>query len=211
MGGPLTYLQYGLGKLFSPIRGHDSKLLTNGPAFKDIPQPNMSLEAPECGPSGARLLDNHSMLARDGKGDFPELRWTPPPEADVKEYVLICEDIDLPIPALVAHHGLFYGIPPTTTAATNADVQHGGKNPKEHVTTAGWKYVPNMMGSSYLGPAPPLGHGPHRYVFTIIALKEPLNPKQPEKLSRQKVADAIVGKVVGWGQWIGTWERPWPR
>nr|ANF07279.1 phosphatidylethanolamine-binding protein-like protein [Paecilomyces fulvus] len=207
----LAYVQYGLGKAFSPIRGHDSKAITKTPAFKDIPQPNMTLEAPECGPSGSKLLDHHTCLAKDGKGDFPELRWSAPGLGDVKEYVLICEDLDLPIPGLVMHHGIFYGIPPSTTSATNADVQHNGKDAKDYVTTAGWKYIPNMMGSPYLGPAPPLGHGSHRYVFYIVALKEPLDPEQPEKLNRQTLAEAMTGKVIGWGQWIGTWERPWPR
>lgn len=210
MTGILDYLQCALGKLLYRVRGHDSKQIIRSAAFRDLPEPNMTLEAPECGPTGSVLLDFHTCLAEDSKGRFPELRWTSPPQGDVKEYVLICEDIDLPIPRLVIHHGLFYGIPPTITTATYADIKQK-KDAGERLTRSNWKYVPNLTGNSYIGPAPPLGHGLHRYVFTIIALNEPLQFAQVEQVSKQMIKEAMVGKVIGWGQWVGLWERPWPK
>jgi phosphatidylethanolamine-binding protein (PEBP) family uncharacterized protein len=210
MTGILDYLQCALGKLLYRVRGHDSKQIIRSAAFKDLPEPNMTLEAPECGPTGSVLLDFHTCLAEDSKGRFPELRWTPPPQGDVKEYVLICEDIDLPIPRLVIHHGLFYGIPPTTTTATHADIKQK-KDAGERLTRSNWKYVPNLTGNSYIGPAPPRGHGLHRYIFTIIALNEPLQFDQGEQVNKQMIKEAMVGKVIGWGQWVGLWERPWPK
>ncbi|KAE8344407.1 hypothetical protein BDV24DRAFT_171875 [Aspergillus arachidicola] len=140
---------------------------------------------------------------------FPELRWTPPPKVEVKEYILISEDIDPPIPRFVVMHGLFYAIPPTITGVLPDDTEQD-RNTKDHITRSGWRYVPNLRGSSYIGPAPPLGHGVHRYIFTVVALSEPLRFDRSQRVSQRQIATAMVGKVVGWGQWVGHFERPWP-
>ncbi|KAI9935055.1 hypothetical protein MW887_000676 [Aspergillus wentii] len=212
MAGILAYLQYALGKLFYRVRGHDAKQIIYTDAFKGLTNPNIALEATDCGPSGSVMLNDHTCLAEDGVGRFPDLRWNPPELIDdVKEYVLICEDIDLPIPGLVIHHGLFYGIPPSTTTALHSDIKEQKDNPKSRITESGWKYVPNLTGNAYIGPAPPLGHGSHRYVFTVIALNESLQFDNPDKVTRQKIKAAMVGKVIGWGQWTGSFERPWPK
>jgi hypothetical protein len=46
--------------------------------------------------------------------------------------------------------------------------------------------------------------------FEIIALSEPL-PKSlvRSKASKEEVAEAINGKVLGWGMWVGSAERKW--
>lgn len=211
MAAVLNYLQYGLGRAFYPIRGHDSGQIIHGRAFKNYFVPNMTLESTDCGSTGSPMLPQHTCLDNESDGRFPDLRWTPPPDGEVKEYVLICEDLDLPIPFLVIHHGLFFNIPPSTTSATHADVEELKANNKAHVTNAGWTYVPNVKGTSYAGPAPPLGHGAHRYVFTIIALNERLGFSSHDKVTKQQVKDAMVDKVIGWGQWTGLFQRPWPK
>lgn len=204
-----TYLQFGLGRLFYLIRGHDSRQFTNCRAFKYCRAPNMTLESSECGSTGSSMLDYHTFLDEDGVGKFPELRWAPP-IGEVKEYVLVCEDLDLPIPCLVIHHGLFFHIPPTTTTACHADVVKQEGNLNAHVTNSGWMYITNLRGSSYIGPAPPLGHGSHRYVFTIVALNKPLDFSSHEKITKDQIKEVMVGKVIGWGQWTGVFQRPWP-
>ncbi|RJE20604.1 Phosphatidylethanolamine-binding protein [Aspergillus sclerotialis] len=169
----------------------------------------MTLESIECGESGSSLLSHHTCLDEDSEGKFPELRWTAPPTGEVKEYALICEDLDLPIPYLVIHHGFFFNIPPSTTTACHTDIVHQEANVNAHVTNSGWVYIPNLKGTSYIGAAPPLGHGPHRYVFTIIALDSPLNLSSHDKVTKEQMKDAMIGKVMGWGQWTGVFERPW--
>ncbi|KAJ5085079.1 hypothetical protein N7532_009850 [Penicillium argentinense] len=204
--GILDYIQYGLGRALYPVRGHDSRQIIHHPAFKDVSAPNMLIEAPECGPSGSMMLPKHS-----GRGEdlLPELRWMPPESNEpVKEYVLICEDIDIPLP-LVIHHGLFWAIPPSVTSAVPANVAAKPDVANQRRTDAGWRFIPNPMGTSYGGPAPPFGHGPHRYVFTIIALNDTLQFSEPEKASKDDIKNAMVGKVIGWGQWIGVFERIW--
>lgn len=207
----LHYLQYALGRLLYSFRGHDSGQIIYTPAFDNVPQPNMKLES-DCGPSGSNMPIHCTCLAADGKGVLPELYWTPP-ESDepVKEYVLICEDIDLPVPFLVVHHGLFWAIPASAISAVPADVKAQDYHPKLRRTVAGWRFVSNPLGSPYSGAAPPLGHGGHRYVFTIIALNAELKFEHPEKATKQDIKRAMVGKVIGWGQWIGVFERPWPN
>ena len=212
MAAVLHYLQFFLGRLFYPFRGHDSRQFIYIPAFKELPTPNMTLEATECGPSGSKMLLHHTCLANDGVGLLPDLRWTPPETNEpVKEYLLICEDIDLPIPFFVAHHGLFWAIPGSTTTASASDVQMKDGIPKSRQTTAGWRFVPNPLGTAYGGPAPPLGHGSHRYVFTIIALNTFLEFERPGKVTKKDIKHALVGKVIGWAQWTGVFERPWPN
>ncbi|KAF7625161.1 phosphatidylethanolamine-binding protein [Aspergillus flavus] len=208
MAGILIYLQYFLGRLLYRIRGHDAGQIIRTAAFEQLPMSNMQLEATECGPSGSLMLPHHTCVAADKNGSFPELRWTPP-KVQVKEYILISEDIDPPIPRFVVMHGLFYAIPPTITGVLPDDTEQD-RNTKDHITRSGWRYVPNLRGSSYIGPAPPLGHGIHRYIFTIIALSEPLRFDRSQRVSKRHIAKAMVGKVAGWGQWVGHFERPWP-
>ncbi|KAJ5698840.1 hypothetical protein N7462_000845 [Penicillium macrosclerotiorum] len=208
----LDSLQFVLGRLLYPIRGHDSRQIIHDPALKEHPVPNMSLEAPECGPSGSKLLPHHTCLAEDRVGGLPKLRWTPPEASEpVKEYVLICEDIDIPIPCLVIHHGLFWGIPASANMATPADIKERSDAAKTRQTEAGWRFVPNPLGTAYGGAGAPYGHGSHRYVFTIIALNAPLEFQIPAKTTKNDIKRAMAGKVIGWGQWVGTFERTWSQ
>ncbi|KGO76010.1 Phosphatidylethanolamine-binding protein PEBP [Penicillium italicum] len=206
----LNYLEFIIGRLLYAIRGHDSAQIIHYPAFKDLPEPNMTLESPEAGPSGSKLPLHCTCKAVDGKGCLPELLWTAPDSREeVKEYILLCEDLDPPIPFLVFHHGLFWGIPSSTTKAEAANV-----HPDEHakisrLTVAGWRFVPNLLGLPYVGAGAPLGHGKHRYVFTIVALNESLKFKAPEKVTKKDITHAMTGKVIGWAQWTGTFEKPW--
>jgi hypothetical protein len=44
----------------------------------------------------------------------------------------------------------------------------------------------------------------------IIGLSEPLSPELlRSKATREQLADAIDGKVLGWGMWVASAERVW--
>ncbi len=206
----LHWFVFALSRLLYRIRGHDSRQIINHRAFKDQPEPNIILEAPECGQSGSPLLQNHTCLAQGSTGKMPELHWRAPSHLNIKQYVLVCEDVDAPMPFSIVTHGLFFGIPPTATKAFHDDIEQD-MNCIGRFTLAGWGFVPTMKGTSYIGAAPPLGHGVHRYIYTIIALDEPLHFDRPDKVTKSQVKKALVGKVLGWGQWTGYFERPWPR
>ncbi|KAL2814378.1 phosphatidylethanolamine-binding protein [Aspergillus cavernicola] len=204
----INYIIFALNRLVYRLRGHDSRQIIHSLAFGDQTEPILVLEAPECGHSGSPLLPSHTCLAEDKVGRLPELRWRAPPDLDVKQYVLLCEDVDAPIPFCVITHGLFFGIPPTTTEALADDIEED-KNSAGRLTLSGWGFVPNFKGTPYFGAAAPLGHGIHRYIYTIIALDEPFHFNQPDKVTRNQIKRALIGKVSGWGQWIGHFERPW--
>ena len=130
---------------------------------------------------------------------FPELEWPPPAtiNAEVKEYLLVCEDPDalLPSPPL---HGLYYAIPASTTRITANDMVLKDKG--KMVLNGPFKASKNILGYHYGGPKPPYGHGPHRYFYELVALKEPLDTTTLSAMpTKKEVAAAIVGKVVGWG------------
>lgn len=47
--------------------------------------------------------------------------------------------------------------------------------------------------------------------FVVVALSEPLDKQLlKSKASKEQIAEAIKGKVLGWGMWVGRCERKWP-
>lgn len=144
-------------------------------------------------------------LSAEGAGRFPTLQW-PEASAETKQYLLISEDPDAPLPSPIIH-GLYYGIPSTATRLSNADLE-AAKEP--YTLKSGFKYGKNRRGTIYIPPRPLLGHGLHRYFFTLIALNEPIDTSKLSAVPRaEEMAGAIEGKVVGWGEWIGVYERKW--
>lgn len=46
--------------------------------------------------------------------------------------------------------------------------------------------------------------------FFVIGLSDTLDRQMLEaKATREQIAEAIQGKVVAWGQWVGSCERVW--
>jgi phosphatidylethanolamine-binding protein (PEBP) family uncharacterized protein len=200
----MNYIEHALGTLLSRIRNHDSQILTKSPAFASFPTPTMNLECPECGPSGSPMLRHHSDY---GGENFPRLTWDEAPPGTV-EYVLIVEDVDGPVP-FPACHGLFYGIPADRKELEADDFQVGNGEEKGKLS-GGFYYGANAGFSHYAGPRGLLGHGPHRYVYQLVALKEKVDVSgMGGKVTKSKVEKEITGKVVGFGIWVGTWERVW--
>ncbi|KAL6715296.1 hypothetical protein ACLMJK_007561 [Lecanora helva] len=211
--GPPAFVEFTLGKLFSYCKGHEKGAFTNGPAFKDLPNPTIDLICPECGPSGSTMKLHHTQVGpNESKDRFPNLTWKAVDGA--KEYILLCEDVDLPI-SFVVFHGLFYGIPGTTTAVTADDMDpvdaaaDAKKSNGPYRARGGFKYLKNIQGSHYGGPKPVMGHGPHRYYYQLVALKAPVDTDKMGKITKDALGTAIVGNVVGWGRWIGVFERKW--
>lgn len=201
----MNYAEYAFGTLLSRVRGHDSQVLTKGPAFTDLPNTNIILQCPECGPSGSTMLRHHSDY---GDENFPHLTWDGTPPGTV-EYLLIVEDVDAPVP-FPACHGLFYGIPITSKQLTAEDFHVDEGREKEKKLSGGFYHGANAGFSHYAGPRALMGHGPHHYVYQLVALKEKLDfGAIGGKVTKSAVGKAIVGKVTGYGVWIGTWERVW--
>ena len=74
----------------------------------------------------------------------------------------------------------------------------------------GFRLGKNIRGTVYSGPRPVMGHGAHRYYYQLIALKEPVDVENMSAMATKKeLSEEIVGKVAGWGVWIGIFERKW--
>ena len=61
-----------------------------------------------------------------------------------------------------------------------------------------------------------MGHGPHRYFFQVVGVRgvqweEEGGKREAGALRRDELVEIIQGKVVGWGVWIGVFERRWER
>lgn len=202
------YIEYYLSRLLYRVRGHDAKLFSKSPAFAALPEPNISLKCPECGPSGSQM---HVDLTQLGKHEFPRLVWTKPSDVDVREYVLVCEDADAPVP-FPLYHSIFYSIPATTNQVTHQDTEYVDPGAVEKGLRSGFRWVPNIRNKQYIGPRPVIGHGPHRYFYQVIALSQPLDIQSlGPKVTKKIILKAIEGKVVGWGSWVGVFERKWER
>ena len=202
----LNYLEYALGWSLYSFRGRDAKLFIKGPAFADFPNPIIEITSPDCGPSNSTMKRDFTQYGQDR---FPELAWSPPAaiEAEIKEYLLVSEDPDAPLP-WPPTHGLFYAIPALVTRITADDVTL--KDKKDMVLNGPFKASKSIRGTHYGGPKPPLGHGPHRYFYQLVALKEPLDKTKLSAMpTKKELADAIVDKMVGWGNWIGVYEKGW--
>ena len=205
MGSVLSVIEYSLGRLFFNIKGHDDKLFTKGPAFASFREPTFEVDSPDCGPSNSIMKIEYTEF---GKNLFPELKWSTP-SSDVKEYLLVVEDADVPLP-FTPTHGLYYAIPATTTTITNSDVRSVDPAGKEKILKGGFKLGKNLRGNNYGGPRPLMGHGMHRYFYQLIALNEPVEIGKLSAIATKKeLAQEIVGKVAGWGVWIGIHENKW--
>lgn len=184
-------------------------LFETAPAFADHPKPTIEITSPDCGPSGSAMTADYSQV---GSSRFPHLTWSKP-SFPVKEYVLISEDPDAPLAHPIVH-GLYYFIPGTTTEVTNEDVRWtdapAGTQPEERELKSGWGFGMGRHAADYTGPRPVLGHGPHRYHFTLIALSEGLDPRLRSGMAtKELLQNAVKGKVAAWGQWVGSYERKW--
>ena len=158
MGSALSLIEYGLGRLLFNIKAHDDKLFTKGPAFASCPEPTFEVDSPDCGPSNSIMKLEYTQLSEDR---FPELKWSAP-SPGIKEYLLVVEDADPPLP-FTPTHGLYYAIPASTTTITNSDVRSIDPAGKEKTLKGGFKLGRNFRVTNYGGPRPVMGHGAHRY------------------------------------------------
>jgi Raf kinase inhibitor-like YbhB/YbcL family protein len=119
-----------------------------------------------------------------GENISPALSWESAPEG-TKSFAITMYDKDAPTGSGWWHWVVFNLPADTTTLPRNSGKPELGLMPKG-VVQSQTSFGP----AGYGGPCPPVGHGPHQYVFTIHALNV-------EKLDLdEKASPALVGYML---------------
>jgi hypothetical protein len=136
-----------------------------------------------------------------GMGVSPQMSWTGAP-ATTQSYVLIMHDPDPVLQGSATNdvlHWAIFDIPGTATGLPE-------NVPKQSELPDGSKQLNNIANQpGYFGPGPPAGHGAHHYTFQIWALNAKLD--LPPTTSRADLMNAMNGKVVAKGVYIGMYEN----
>lgn len=130
--------------------------------------------------SNSTIADQHVFdgFGCTGGNVSPELRWADAPK-DTRSFAITVYDPDAPTGS-GWWHWLIFNIPPTVSAlpagAGNPDGSGAPKGAIQSMTDFGRP--------GFGGPCPPPGSKPHRYIFTVFALRVdrlPLKPGHPAR------------------------------
>ncbi len=136
-------------------------------AKRRTPRPAFRLTSPDIRPGGTIAMEQvFNSFGCTGKNISPALAWSGAPEG-AKSFALLCHDPDAPTGGAGWWHWLVLNIPVSATSLEKDAGNAGGtKLPAGavHVNT-------DFGGPGWGGPCPPPGDKPHRYVFTLYALK----------------------------------------
>lgn len=133
-----------------------------------------------------------------GDGRFPGIEWSGVPDG-ARSLVLLVEDADIPLPVPVTHL-LVHSIDPALTGLATGAVPAFMPRP----STAGWACGRNFLGAAgWTPPAPPPGHGPHRYAFQVFALDSAPTFRYPPH--RGRLMRAIRPHILARGRLVGTY------
>jgi len=100
-----AYLEVTLAWLFKNQKGRDAKSFYTVPAFDNHKEQTIEITSPDCGPSPAALSVDYTFDAPGGAAKIPSLEWKAPTDiaTSVKEWLLVSEDPDVPLPTPIAH------------------------------------------------------------------------------------------------------------
>ncbi len=144
-----------------------------------------TLESPDVKPNAPiREAQVYKGFGCDGGNVSPALSWKNP-RADTKSYAITVYDPDAPTGS-GWWHWIMFNIPATTRSLpAGAGNLATGKSPPGAVQS-----VTDFGTPGYGGPCPPKGDRPHRYIFTVHALKV-------DKLDLDdKAMPALVGFMI---------------
>ncbi len=164
---------------------------TNDPYAQLDPVPQISITAPFA--DGDKLPLEQVSEAQGGNELSPEISWEPVDGA--KSYMVTCYDPDAPTMSGF-WHWVVTDIPASVTRVET------GKNPDGATVRFN-----EALERGYIGAAPPAGHGPHRYFFTVQALDvETLDA--PDDLTGARTHFMAREHVIARGYVHATWENP---
>ena len=136
-----------------------------------------------------------AFVGAGGQDVTPQLSWSAVPEG-TKSIYIHTYDPDAPTPAGWWH----WSVANLPADLRSLDRDSNGKLPKGAVVLKN-----DGGGYGYLGSAPPEGHGPHRYFFTVHALDTLLD--LDDSVSPTAAAFQTLGHVLARGSIVGIWEN----
>jgi Raf kinase inhibitor-like YbhB/YbcL family protein len=137
----------------------------------------------------------------DGEGLSPPLSWRDAPERS--SMALIVEDADAPTP-----HPLVHAIV-VNLEGSSGMLQEGALNSPDHEGAGLTTGRNSFLTQAWLPPDPPRGHGEHRYVFQIFALRD--GPPFSTVPGRREFIGIIAQRAIAAGCVIGVYERGRPE
>jgi len=173
--------------------------MTNDPNWNLPDVPAFDLTSPEFTDGGT--LPQEARGADAGGADrSPELTWSGAPEG-TQSFVLTVYDPDAPTGSGFWHWTLS-DIPASVSSLPQ------GAGTDDALLPAGATRRRNEFGTdTFLGAAPPAGHGPHRYVFTLSALDVP-TLEVPAEATPAVVGFMFREHLLGRAQLVGIQETP---
>ena len=165
--------------------------MSNHPNWRLPEVPTFTLESPDFA-EGQKLPD---WARADGGNRAPTLRWLGAPEG-TKSFAVTLFDPDAPTGSGFWHFAA-YDIPASTTELVASEpLPEPAKILKNEVGQRG-----------FMGAAPPPGHGPHRYFFTVSALSvEHLDIS--EDATPAVLGFTLRASLLARAQLMGTQETP---
>jgi len=146
---------------------HAAVLLGGVGLAADAPAAAFSLRSPDFKPGGTLALEQaFDSFGCTGQNVSPALEWSGAPK-DTKSFALLVHDPDAPTGGAGWWHWLVYNIPASTTKLAKG----AGKADGQGLPSGASNAVTDYGTAGYGGPCPPVGDKPHRYVFTVYALK----------------------------------------
>ncbi|OIH97310.1 YbhB/YbcL family Raf kinase inhibitor-like protein [Curtobacterium sp. MCBA15_001] len=173
--------------------------MANDPLWRLPEVPTFTLTSPDFAdgdalPTSARGSDV------GGEDRSPALEWSGAPEG-TQSYVLTVYDPDAPTGSGFWHWSLT-DVPASTTSLPAGAGTDDALLPAEALRRR------NEYGTdTFLGAAPPAGHGEHRYVFTLSALDVPVL-EVPADATPAVVGFMLREHLLGRAQLTGTQETP---
>lgn len=192
----LEKIPHWLGSALTNVRaGHDkltlARLDLEGAAMIRLSSPAFA--------AGDRLPPR---FTADGDGVSPPLVWSDVPDGTTS-LALIVEDPDAPAPRPLVH-AIVVDIDPTLNSLSEGSIVADGAGDGEPDGDTGRN---SYLREGWLPPDPPTGHGPHDYVFQLLALGAGADEAEETSPGRSDFIDLVRDRVIGAGVLVGTYSR----
>ncbi len=154
-------------------------------------RPRFALTSPDFKMNGTIGMEQvFNSFGCTGQNVSPDLRWSGVP-SDTKSLALLVHDPDAPTGGAGWWHWLVVNIP----AGAGGLAKDAGKADGSNLPEGAVQVTTDFGSPGWGGPCPPVGDKPHRYVFTLYALKT-------ERLDVSGATASLAGYMVN-GNAIG--------